>query len=371
MKTMIAGVLALGLSAACLTGAAPAGATSLKYNNFMPPKSLEAVYVDRFFKELKEKTDGAVTAQVLQGGQLLGGNATLAGIGKGVVDAGFIVPTLNPSELPNASMLPELLPFATNFWAATGASNESLFFTCPDCAADYEKQNTEWLGGYSASPWYLMCRDPLNSLADMQGRRVRVTGAFATRMIAALGGVAGNLPPGEIGPALQRRQIDCATGNLAWLTTLGLLETVTTVVDYPLGSYHGLGLFVFNRDSLKKLPADQKAAVMDLIPTYLAAITQGYADQEAEALAAAKQKGITFWKPSDDFVSAYETYRKAEVDAVAQDMKARGVENPKPEIEAHLAALDKWNKLAEQNKVHDAASLEPLLRSEIYDKLNK
>ena len=151
-------------------------------------------------------------------------------------------------------MMPELLPFADDMWAAAGATNETAMLGCPECVKDLAKYKSVWLGGHAASPWYLMCASPIASYLRHRGqegardRRLRLPDDRGPRR-------GRRLPIGDRHrpPRSSKRQIDCAVGPLTWLTTLGLIDSVKGVVDQPLGSYHGLGEFVFNTDSLARI----------------------------------------------------------------------------------------------------------------------
>lgn len=357
------------LTAAALTGfVSTAVAEEIKYNTFMPPMATETTEAQEFFEELAEATGGKLTGQVYVGGQILGGQATLGGIRDGVIDAGFIVPTLNSSEIPHVAMLPELLPFASDFWAATGATNETMMIGCAECREDLERNNVVWLGGHAASPWHLMCTSEIQKFDDLAGKRIRVTGGFAARMIDALGAVSVAMPASEIGPALSQGQVDCAVGNLAWLKTLGLIDSVKSIVDQPFGSYHGLGEFVFNKDSYAELDDEQRAALLSLIPKRIAQITKTYADQETEARAAAQEKGIIFWTPDDAFNTAMENFRAGEFDAVANDIiHFGGSQNAREIVQAHVDRLRKWNDLVKDVK-GDTEAFAKLLDDEVFSK---
>ena len=346
------------------------GATqTLRYNTFMPPLALETKGIQQFFVDLKAATDGRVKGQVFVGGQMLGGQATLSGIRDGVVDGGFIIPTLNASEIPYVAMLPELLPFASNFWAATGATNETIMLNCDECRADLDKYKAVWLGGIGASPWYMMCRQPISSVDDLHGKKIRVTGGFAIRMISALGATAVSLPASEIPAAMQQGVIDCAVGTLSWLNTLGLSNMVKGVIDEPFGSYHGIGQFVFNKNSLAKLSAADRKVLMEMIPKYLAKLNGAYAADEQKARKVGEEKGIKFWKPDAKFDAIMAAFRAKEPQAVAKDIVSQGGSADAERIvRAHIATLDKWNKLV-ANVDGDTDAFAALLQQQIYSKL--
>lgn len=367
MKTKLIVKLAAAAAAICLP---MLGSTqTLRYNTFMPPLALETKGIKTFFTELKKATDGRVSGQVFVGGQMLGGQATLSGIRDGIVDGGFIIPTLNASEIPHVAMLPELLPFASNFWAATGATNETIMLKCPECKKDLANYKAVWLGGIGASPWHMMCRQPVTSVDDLKGKKVRVTGGFAMRMISALGATAVALPASEIPAAMQQGVIDCAVGTLSWLNTLGLINMVKGVIDEPFGSYHGIGQFVFNKDSLDKLRPEDRKTLMTLIPKHLALLDSAYAADEEAARQAAVKKGITFWKPDARFDEIMKEFRQKEPQAVAKDIAAQGG-SPDAEriVRNHIETLKRWEGLVAEAKGNPEA-FAALLDREIYSKL--
>lgn len=346
------------------------GATqTLRYNTFMPPLAVESKGIKTFFDELKTATDGRVKGQIFVGGQMLGGQATLSGIRDGVVDAGFIIPTLNASEIPHVAMLPELLPFASNFWAATGATNETIMLNCAECKQDMDRYKSVWLGGIGASPWHMMCRQPINSVDDLKGKKVRVTGGFAMRMISAFDATAIALPASEIPAAMQQGVIDCAVGTLSWLNTLGLINMVKGVIDEPFGSYHAIGQFIFNKASLAKLKPEDRKILMSLIPKHLALLDSAYAADEAKARKAAADKGISFWKPDARFHEIMAEFREKEPKAVAQDIAAQGGSaDAEGIVRQHIATLQRWEKLVADIDGKPDAFAE-LLEREVYSKV--
>lgn len=353
----------------CVVAAAPATAANLKYNNWMPPKSMEGQVLPKFAEDLAAATGGSVKMKVFSGGQILGARATLGGIRDGVVDLGFIVPTINASELPHTAMIPELLPFARDGLSAAAAADETIMLSCAECRAEFAKQNAVWLGGFGPTPWKLMCRRPIRDLADMKGRRSRVTGGMATRMILALGGIGVNMNPPAINQAMQKGQIDCTFGPIDWMVTLRLRDVAKTVVDYDLGTFHGLGLFVMNRDSLASLSQADRDALKRRMPHWLATITDAYQQRSAKFTADLRKQGIEFWNPTPDFVAALDKYKAGEIAAVAADMRQRGVQDPEPLIRRHLATLKKWEGIIDRVGTTREAFAKAL-SDEIFSKVN-
>ena len=81
-------------------------------------------------------------------------------------------------------------------------------------------------------PQVFWCRMPINGLADLRGKKIRVFNKTMTDFIQAVGGTTVTLPFGEVVPALQRGVVDCAvTGTLSG-NTAGWPEVTSHI--YPL-----------------------------------------------------------------------------------------------------------------------------------------
>lgn len=62
----------------------------------------------------------------------------------------------------------------------------------------------------------IYCRDPISSLDDLKGRKIRTYGKSMGDMISAVGGSPVGMASGEVVPALQKGVVDCAiTGALS------------------------------------------------------------------------------------------------------------------------------------------------------------
>ena len=358
--------LALLVAASAIT-AAPVQAKELRYNLFDVPRSSTYQVIDAFFKDLKAETKGSLTGRVFPGGQLLNLTATLKGIGDGVVDAGFTGTSFNQGELKNSNVLSDLLPFVTNSYVAAAAAAETTVLDCEQCLTEFKAAKVVWLGSFGPDPWHMMCREPVTKRADLEGRKIRVTGASPTRLIRALGGVPVQLRPSEIATALQGGQIDCACGPLTWLDDYKLVDNVKTVIEPAFGVYAGLGMFVFNTRTFAAFTPDQRKALMKTIPESIVSGTKLHLDSAQNARKIARDRGVTFWQADAEFKAREQKFRDGEVANLIDDMRKRGVADPEKPIKVHLANIEKWEKkLAELG--NDPDKLVETLRSEVFAK---
>lgn len=356
------------IGALCVAIPSGVAAKEFKFNLFQPPRTLEGKVFEDFFPELAKATNNGVVGKIFAGGQLLNGPGTLKGIKDGVVDGGFVVPGMNLGELRHIAMVPDMLPWAPYSQAAAAAASQTILVDSEECKQEQKDLNIWFFGSIGPTPWNIMCTKPVQSLADFKGRKVRVTGSSATRLIRAFGGVAVLLPPTEIGSALSGGQIDCAVGPNAWMADYALWDTVKQVIDMDLGVYHGLGLFVTNRNSFAAFTPQEKKAYLSLAIKWGVTGTDRYVEQQREVREMATKRGVQFWKPGKDFTDALAKFRKDDLPRLAEDFKGRGVADPEKLIQSHLAALDKWEKIVEKTGT-DRAALEKAIQEEIYDKI--
>ncbi len=119
---------------------------------------------------------------------------------------------------------------------------------------------------YTAQVFF--CREPLSSLADLKGRKVRVRGRNMSDMISALGGAPMTLPFAEVVTAMQTGVIDCAvtgigSGNAArWYDVANHLYNLP--VDWSIGFYAiGLKRWQALPEPVQRLLQEQAQALED------------------------------------------------------------------------------------------------------------
>src|SRR5690554_3381950 len=103
------------------------------------------------------------------------------GVKEGIADIGYVLSAYFPAEYPNTNMAAELsMLLALNDQtqgkeglAYAGAMQEYIMFHCPECNAEFERQNQVYTGGAASSPYGLLCTQPVTSPTDLKGARLR------------------------------------------------------------------------------------------------------------------------------------------------------------------------------------------------------
>ncbi len=218
------------------------------------PKSLDTIYGggEELATRLKEATDGKFTIQVFAAGEIVPGLGAIDAAGDGTVESAHSVGYYNwgkdPAFAPGAD-----LPFMLSARAKTayqyqggGIDRYNEFLAGHNLVA-YPGGNT----GVQMGGWY---RKEINTLADLQGLKMRISG-LAGRVMEKLGVVPQQIAGGDIYPSLEKGTIDAAE----WVgpyddAKLGF-QKVAPYYYYP-GFWEGgpTVSFFFAKDKFEALP---------------------------------------------------------------------------------------------------------------------
>ncbi|MFN3274163.1 MAG: TRAP transporter substrate-binding protein [Paracoccus sp. (in: a-proteobacteria)] len=173
------------------------------------PKSLDTIYggAEELSQRLSEATDGRFTIQVFAAGEIVPGLDAINATTDGTVECSHSVGYYNWGK-DAAFACGADLPFtfsarskaAFNYHGG-GIENYNAFLEKYDLIS-YPGGNT----GTQMGGWY---RKEINSVADLQGLKLRIAG-LAGRVLERMGAVPQQIPGGDIYPALERGTIDAA-----------------------------------------------------------------------------------------------------------------------------------------------------------------
>jgi hypothetical protein len=176
-KTVVASTAAALLAGVVvmLPNAVSGQVKEFRYSSWTPPPAPNnrfgsVPYFEAVEKELKGTPD-EIAIRNFMGAQLFNAFTTLAGVRDGAVDAGVTVPVYNAGELKAHITLGELQVLTRDGYSAAAASTETLLLNCPECIADYAKNNTLTLGVYASAPYYMMCNFEVKTAEDLKGKK--------------------------------------------------------------------------------------------------------------------------------------------------------------------------------------------------------
>ncbi len=173
------------------------------------PKSLDTIYggAEELSQRLSEATDGRFQIQVFSAGEIVPGLDAINATTDGTVECSHSVGYYNWGKDPAFACGADL-PFtfsarakAAYNYQGGGIENYNNFLEQYDLVS-YPGGNT----GVQMGGWY---RKEINSLADLQGLKMRISG-LAGRVVEKLGVVPQQIAGGDIYPSLERGTIDAA-----------------------------------------------------------------------------------------------------------------------------------------------------------------
>jgi TRAP-type C4-dicarboxylate transport system substrate-binding protein len=287
------------------------------------------------------------------GGQLADPKATFQAIQDGVMASGLGISTYVPNLIPSVNAIYSTAIFgkddAAAVIAASGAAVETIAMNCPSCIEEFKKINIVPLSGWTSSGYYLACREPIRSMADLKGKRVRATGGN-NELMSMAGAVPISATLVEAVGLLQRGGLDCQLGVHTWVKIFGYGDVAKNITDFSFGlTGPAIGLML-NRDAWNKMTPAQKQAHLKQAAYISASLALGQFVLENAAILKELQetKGVQLIKPTDTagFTKLTQDYDKVQRERNIENAKKFGVKDPATIIANYDKAREKWAKLA-------------------------
>lgn len=231
---------------------------------YLPPSYKALSFGSNGFVDfLKKNAADAVAVDFYDSGKLLKADEQLPALRAGTIDFMFhttsyvtrSIPILGITGLPG--VVEELYENPDRL-----AQGSPLFELINEQLAE-EDLHALSLGGNILQPEYIWSTEaaPIRSIADIQGKKVRVVSFEATKVIEGFGGAAVRIPSSETYLALQRGTVDAAVANISTIVGRSLQEQLGTVYKLPLTAF-GIGVFV-ERNRWEKMDGGVKTALQN------------------------------------------------------------------------------------------------------------
>ncbi|MBR9884402.1 MAG: C4-dicarboxylate ABC transporter substrate-binding protein [Oceanospirillales bacterium] len=351
--------------------AAPSSAsTSFLANSFYDQQHPLSKYgYVEWAETVKELSNGELEPQVYAGTVLLAPRASLQGIRDNVVQVGSHAAIYTPADLPVANAVQELGfnfddPLTTILAMTDFSTHNNLQLE------EWKKSGVVYLGSYATPPYILFCREPVRTLAEIKGKRIRAAGSTVSQWLEEAGAIPVNVPSSEMYTGLDRGSLDCATNAANDLIDRSMWEVAEYTTLLPTGMYWSGPHWGFNQKFWNDLNDEQRQVFKLSIAKAMTRMVVQYLKASESALTEAQAKGNQVFEPEADLKASVESFRKKSLEGIYSLVEQKyQIPDGKALIDDYLNTYAKWENLLKDVDRQDEEALAKLAMQEIYDTL--
>lgn len=238
-------------------------AESLTFSIFFPPTHEQAVAAADFAQEVEERTDGRVKITTFPGGTLTKAPQVYDGVVNGISDMGNSCFAYTRGRFPVTAAL-DLPVGYPNGKVASQVVHQFVKKINPP-----ELQDVKVLYVHAHGPGLLHTQEPVRSLEDLKGMKIRATGLSA-KVVEALGAVPVAMPQPGTYEALQKGVVEGTLGPIEVLKGWKQGEVIDyTTEAFDIG-YTTAMFVVMNRSAWDSLPTEVQQVIDEVSEEWVA-----------------------------------------------------------------------------------------------------
>jgi TRAP-type C4-dicarboxylate transport system substrate-binding protein len=285
---MLRKIAALIIAAAIFSAAAADEKTMRVGSWLAPTHPMNAVVLPTWGKWIADATDGRVALKIEyhQGHP----KAVFDEVQDGVYEAGWSFHGYVPGrfQLTKIAELPLLGAGPEAASAAHWRVHQKYL------AAANEHEGLVLAGLFTHGPGQIMLREPIATLADMRGKKIRVGGGIQGAIAEKMGVVAVPAPGSKVYEILSQGVADGVFMPVGEQKTLRLADVAKFIFLQPEGMYLGSFSIFISPDFWNSLSAADRAAIMEVSGEKLSAYAgKVWGENDDNGLAAARAAGNT------------------------------------------------------------------------------
>lgn len=370
LPSLTATVLAAGVALASPVGTA--AAVTLNSSCWLPPLNPAN---DPGYAALVEVVESATDLKIRHtaGSALLPPGEHLSGLRDGVAAITCHAGTFTPSDLPEDSLLSFMAMRYTEPMALVGAYAE-FWMTDPAMLARQQQGGFVVIAPWATPAYSMICNQPIRSLEDMQGKRIRSTVAAVAGWIESVGAIPVAVPSSESFQGLDRGQLDCTTIYPSGMTVYSLWDVANSITILPeLSSYFAGWMAAVNSDTWQEMSTQERDAMLDGAVAGIVGFQFRDLELETQVLAEAEANPRVEVIMADEAMTA-SAKAFAQNDALALALAAAQERFGMSEEEAQ-GVIDRFDVIYQRwaNLVADVDTpeqLSALLHAEVYDNVD-
>ncbi len=327
MKTMniirksLMGAAVLALS----TSGAFAQEVVLKLHQFLPAQApVPAGVLVPWMQKIEAESGGRIKFEHYPAMQLGGKPGELIDqVTEGVADVVWTLPGYTPGRFPRTEVVE--LPFMIK--DAAGASR-TLWQLGEKYMFDTEYKDVKIIGMWTHGPGLIHSKNPIKSIEDLKGVKLRAPSRVTNMMVTSLGATAVGMPVPAVPESLSKGVIDATI--LPWEVTASIKssELVKNHTEFPGAPlYTAAFILAMNKGVYDKLPDDLKAVINANSGADFSA-NAGKVSQDADAKARkiATDLGNNIVELTPAEIDAWKLAAQPTIDAWIKEMDAAGID---------------------------------------------
>ena len=251
-------IFALAAAIALAAGTARAQTIVLKLSHFVPPQHTFHKWVTGWAEKIEKESGGRLKFEIYPNGQLVGPpNRQLDAARNGIVDIAWVLHGVTPGRYPMTELAN--LPFT---FPSKGVDLPEMAKRLTELAPKYlaaEHTGLHILFLNQAPPVLLFSKEPVKTLADYKGKKIRYASITNKQMLEALGAAPMLIPPSDAQDALSKGIVDGAMFPHEAGLAYDLASAAKYAIEPPVAS--ATFAMVMNPAKYNSLPPDLKALI--------------------------------------------------------------------------------------------------------------
>jgi TRAP-type C4-dicarboxylate transport system substrate-binding protein len=255
------GILTVLTAAALVAGSAGAQPKPVVWNlpHVAAPSYYHIVNLNAFAARVRDKSGGRMEIRVHPASSLYPQPELIPAVLDGRVEIAPVLAAYLTDVLLEVGVLE--LPFMTSSLDEHRRAQQALrpFYT-----EQFAKRGLRLLAAYAWPSQQLFSHQPIRTVADWKGKKIRVYGADSANLARALGAAPTNIAFGELYSALEKKVVDGAMTSATNAEPMKFFEVAKVINYWYLAGASGEWLVV-NQKAWDALPKDLQAVVLDAL----------------------------------------------------------------------------------------------------------
>ena len=345
-RSLIA-VAAVGLLALAGCSSQPGGGSggesvvTINTATMVQPNTPNAPVVEWFFSQLEERSDGRIVVDRTAPESICKAPEIAECVRDGRADVGISISDYSAQLFPSMSVA--TIPFMADNSQALMQALYEVNNEHPGAVEQWERTGIELIGGWGPGKAIIGTNGRYENIGDLDGLKIRVTGAVLSQAYDRIGANVIALPAAETYEGIQRGIADAVSWTMDGPVDYKMMEQLDTWADPGIGHYTTFAIWM-NKGFYDSLPDDLRAIVDEVRDE----LNTGAGMSQFNTVTDAQCTALIEFPNTKDFFAWDESATKEWKDAVRDDLieewivqaESDGLADAAGYFEAYAAALE-------------------------------